>query len=186
MSPEQQALALRWGPMARLVARRFCRRSTNLAEWLPDFEQEAILMLCLCAKRWSPATGVAFSTYSYPRCAAAVRDLAGRVGRIHRTRRCEIATTHVVVLEEAHLPPAPSDMSAVDAFLTVAAFRRWAVQRHPSVALDRGLHVFARRVMDGAELEEIAVDLGVTKQRVHQLETKMRARFAEWRGQEAA
>lgn len=167
---EREALVVQWTPLVRKIACRYMRRLARFYE-LEDLLSIGQQQLWYASRTFDADRGAAFGTYAYY---AVFRGYEALVD-YWQARRRRGAFRHVCFDEvnEAGIPTLqlPSPDAPVDSLMDGALERRML-----DLALlclrPREAQIVHWRFMEDRSLADIATDLGLTRERIRQLEAK--------------
>ena len=165
-------------PLLRRLALHYARRHSRLCA--EDLEQEGFLALLGAVQAFDPTVGASFGQYARRRAEGAMQDAIrramvedgwSRVGAREMPRWVSVDSAEARSL---HAPP--GEEAEVD-FDSVRAILRRALTPAEAQTIEL-------RTVRGWKLSEVAERLGITEQRVSQIEgkarTKLRCRLASW------
>lgn len=141
LSSEDSARVLDNILFAKRLARQFYEERVGLGVEREEFEGAALLGLCDAARRYDPARGIHFHTFSYLRIRGAMFDLLRRGGWIPRKHLDDLIDR---TIDGNHAPPAIEDSSKV---------KSESKRKLP--------FVFANKVTDLAALAAVIEETGV-------------------------
>lgn len=160
--------------IARVVAKRIYRRFGRLAE-LEDFEQQAMLGLIDASDRFDPDAGAKFSTWAFrvchQRCLTLIQTDVARAAKGRVMRKLGEHDVHVV----DQRAPRPDQIAQANEEIGGAPRSIAAAMARLT---DRQRQILEYRYK-GETLRRIGRRLGVTRQRIRQIELKATARVRE-------
>lgn len=159
LTPQQQQLAAQWRDLAYKMALPYLRRNRHIAD---EVESAATMGLVKAAATYDPSTGNAFSTYATHCVRNEIRNTL-RLERPLGYRRPEdpAAVPGTVGLGE-HDPATPA--------VATQAEDREIVGYVMGRMRPRLAEVLRRRHLEGKTLQEVGDEMGITKERVRQIE----------------
>lgn len=164
--------------LLRRLARHYARRHSRLSA--DDLEQEGFLALLVAARAFDPTVGTTFRQFARQRACGAMRDAIRRAMEADgwsRSGAREMPTWVSTDASEAlSIAAPPGEESEVEFECVRAILRRTLTPNEAEVV--------ELRMVRGWTLAEVGARLGVTKQRVAQVEgrarQKLRIRLASW------
>jgi RNA polymerase sigma factor (sigma-70 family) len=176
LTEEQKQLAAENYRLVGFVVKNYLRVHPHMAHFEEEFVRAATMQLMKCAGWYEPGLGAAFSTY-------AIKSMAWTLCNFNKRHRqyskryvqipLQVDNTGRLTEIEFVDPKVPEDNSEEEqAWATLAKFFE-----------PRILQLFQLRICEGLTLEKTAARMGVSKERVRQLQhaatKKLRKRFAE-------
>lgn len=189
MSPEQDALVESHVEFAKRGARHYARRH-NPAVTYDDLESAALFGLVEAAQKFDPSAGAMFKTFAFHVIDRRLRDVYRRARRYqgwggrHETRKTE---RRLVRMEPWPTPRMSDDGGIVDFdppstdTLFADIHTRIDLGRYLTLCLSwlpdaRERHIFLS-YLRGVPVRETALDLGISRQRVSQIQQRAVARL---------
>jgi RNA polymerase sigma factor (sigma-70 family) len=161
--------------------------------WLDDFIQAGVLGMCEALVRYDPSHGASKGTYSFHWIKNCIHKAAGKATtRIGATKEHEwIKRIHVlpmsVVENQIKASSRFRDANQLD-FVDRPEYEEVPEDLAPetkalmSFCLDKRYYsIIVRRFVGGETLEDIGNDLGISKERVRQIEAKSLAKMREFK-----
>lgn len=163
--------------MVRGLARKCARRHSRLDA--DDLAQEGFLALLWCSHTFDPGLGVSFGAYARRRVHGAMQDAVRRrmtEDGWSRSGAREMPTWRTLDAGEAQEVASPPDQHDFDLETVRMVLVRILGQRDAEVV--------ELRVLAGWTLQEVGLKIGVTRERVRQIEAramvKLRWRLSAW------
>lgn len=165
--------------VARAVVATYCRRHPEAAHLRSDLIQEATVGLMRAAQRFDPSVGVPFVTFAWRRVVAAVTREAIRMLNPAKCGMSRPVRIQVMEMPAELAGPADADPTARrDAEAVLRRLGLWSsVIGHgrPTTSLD--MELFVRVRVLGENVSSLAIERGISKQRIHQLADRARPNF---------
>jgi len=183
LTEDQRALVAENTGLAKAVANKWAKYANDWTD-PDDLVSEALAGLCRAAQTWDPAKGAKFSTYGWCWAEQNVRrflnEERGRGVNIPEHRRdVQIGVAGFGSMGDeagdfAGLIPdrGPDPREAPPAEATVWDAVEWMLDD------ERQRKVLRARFVDGRKLDDIAAELGVSKERIRQIEVKALAELS--------
>lgn len=172
LASQQDMLVRQFLPMTWRVARRFSRDPQELE----DIQASALEGLVEAINRYEPDRGTSFATYAWRHMQWAISRNFDRVQLVSRKHRFKLKKEGKELPHPTSIETIPnfanrvSDATAVSALDDVISVdERKKLRAVVDTLPARKRTVLIRRFFAGETFDTIALDLGVTRQRVHQI-----------------